>query len=431
MFGVCVLTSKPGFKSDHVSSPQSLIEEYGWILGLTGDKAVIRTTRGIVEYRVDERVLDKFRKHKRETLIRYSLKHGSGDVITGYSVIAEPLEEPPIRYETRDPGSISEFVEYYPWWLRKDKYRSVLLLEDYLLRIMRGILYSEGFIELLPPMISIVSDPGLRGAGKLKTKLYGETLELTSSVIMYKQSSVAVYDRVFFVARNVREEPPGNVSTERHLVEFTQLDIEEALAEPRDVMKLAEKVLYESMKIVADKYSDLVRLIGYRKEPVVYKPPYPVITYDEALEILGREGLYVKWGKELSQEAETRLAEKYGTPVWLVKFPRISRGFYYYPDPDDPRYNMDFNLILPHGYGEVIDGGMREYRYREILERIKSLGEDPSKYKWFLELAKQGGIPPSSGWGLGVERYTRFIAGLPHIAYAAYHPKLPGYPVKY
>ena len=54
------------------------------------------------------------------------------------------------------------------------------------------------------------------------------------------------------------------------------------------------------------------------------------------------------------------------------------------------------------------------------------LGEPLEKYRWFLELAERGGIPPSSGWGLGLERLTRYLTGAPHIGYAVPYPKLPG-----
>ena len=54
------------------------------------------------------------------------------------------------------------------------------------------------------------------------------------------------------------------------------------------------------------------------------------------------------------------------------------------------------------------------------------LGEPLEKYSWFLDLVKKGGIPPSTGFGLGIERLTRYIAGVKHIVLATAYPKLPG-----
>lgn len=347
-------------------------------------------------------------------------------IIEDIKIIHLPEKEREIDYLVADKWDVVSYAKYSPWALRHPKYASIIRLQSRILKTIRDALIEEGFIELLPPMISIVSDPGLRGARKLKTIYYGEEYELTSSVIMYKQASVAVFDKVFFVARNIREEPPENIKTGRHLSEFTQVDIEWALATINDVIKLAERVLEKTSRIIAEKYSDEILRIGYRKEPVIFKPPFKHVTYDEALELAKKLGYHVEWGKELSHEAEAGVAEYFKEPIWIIGFPRISRGFYYLPDPRDERYNLDFNLILPEGYGEVIDGGTREYRYKELVERIKMLGEPLEKYRWFLELAERGGIPPSSGWGLGLERLTRYLTGAPHIGYAVPYPKLPG-----
>lgn len=343
-----------------------------------------------------------------------------------YKVIHKPVSEREIDYTKTYTVDLVDYARYYAWYFRNPIVSSTIKLLFYITKYSREVLYDKGFIELLPPMISIVSDPGLRGARKLKTKYYGVEYELTSSTIMFKQASAAVYEKVFFTARNIREEPPENIETGRHLSEFTQLDVEWAMSDLEDVMKLAEELLYRVSKTIADKHSELLYTIGIRKEPIIFKPPFPRIRYDEALELARKLGEPVEWGKELTHRAETEIAEYFDSPVWIIGYPVISRGFYYLPDPDDPRYNLDFNLLLPEGYGEVIDGGTREYRYPHVVERIKKLGEPLEKYQWFIELVKSGGIPPSSGWGLGLERLTRYLAGHKHVGYASAFPKLPG-----
>ena len=50
---------------------------------------------------------------------------------------------------------------------------------------------------------------------------------------------------------------------------------------------------------------------------------------------------------------------------------------------------------------------------------------NPAKYAWYLELAREG-LRPSAGFGLGVERVTRYIAGLDAVWQANAYPKLPG-----
>lgn len=143
---------------------------------------------------------------------------------------------------------------------------------------------------------------------------------------MFKQSSAAVLGKVYFVARNVREEPAAHAATGRHLSEFTQFDIEWALATVDDAIRLAEDVLKAVSKALADEGSELLGAVGRRKEPVVFEPPFERIPYDDALVMVREMGYDAKWGRELSQEAETAIAEKVGGPVWLTGFPAISRG---------------------------------------------------------------------------------------------------------
>lgn len=402
------------------------IELVVWIADKDRDYVVFRDASTVRKIKVFGIHASDLMKLPRETLVEikgYFSKEGL--LVREYCIIHGPEKEPSIKYlgdiKSRDPIELSR---HSPWYMRNPLWKDILWLQYYIMKYSREYLEKQGFIELLAPMISIVSDPGLRGAKKLKTRFYGEVYELTSSVIMYKQSSVAVFEKVYFVARNIREEPPENIITGRHLSEFTQLDIECAFASIDDAIRLAEELLeYIGSKLLS-KHKDLLNRI--HSEFNGFKPPFPKIKYDEALEIVSKLGYSIEWGKELSHEAETALAEYYGSPVWIMGFPVVSRGFYYLPDPRDQRYNLDFNLLLPKGYGEVIDGGAREYRYSELVKRIKMLGEPLDRYSWFLDLARKGGIPPSTGFGLGIERLTRYIAGIKHIVLATPYPKLPG-----
>ncbi len=402
------------------------VELIAWIVSCDRGCLVLRDSSGVRSLEVYGEPVDELAKLPRETIVWIKgFLESSRLHVREYMVIHRPVEEPPIDYlgDIRDKDPV-ELARHSPWYMRNPLWKDILWLQHYIMKYAREYLERHGFIELLPPMISVVSDPGLRGASKLRTRFYDMEYELTSSIIMYKQASAAVFEKVYFMARNIRLEPPENISTGRHLAEFTQLDLEWAYAGVDDAIRLAEGLLeYIGSKLVKH-HSDLLERLNTGFSG--FKPPFPRISYDEALEIVGKLGYSVEWGRELSHEAETALAEYYGSPVWLTGFPVVSRGFYYLPDPSDPRYNLDFNLLLPMGYGEVIDGGTREYRYMGLVRRIKMLGESLEKYSWFLDLARRGGIPPSTGFGLGIERLTRYIAGLKHIVLATPYPKLPG-----
>ena len=338
-------------------------------------------------------------------------------------VIVKAPGKMPIDIRNPAPEDVERFTKYSYLVLRSPRYAKMLVVQQWLVYYAREFLIGRGFIEALPPMISPCSDPGLRGAKKLRTRLYGYEYELMSSVIMFKQALASSLERIFFVARNVREEPADNLKTGRHLCEFTQIDIEWAFASMWDVMKLAEEMLKYTIEKVMDRCKSIIE--EFNPDLKAPSPPFKVLTYEEAVELLRDHGVETPKGKELTQEGERVLSSMFDEPIWITHYPKTSRGFYYIEAPEAPGHNRDFNLLLPKGYGEVIDGGEREYRLDKIIERLKLMGEDPTRYSWFLDLARIG-IPPSAGFGLGVERLTRYVLGLKYIWEAVPFPKVPG-----
>ena len=83
------------------------------------------------------------------------------------------------------------------------------------------------------------------------------------------------------------------------------------------------------------------------------------------------------------------------------------------------------DLIYPEGYGEAVSGGEREYQYDRIKKRIIQKGWDLSQFRKYLQLAKND-LMPSAGFGIGIERLTRFICGLKRIEETTLFPKTPG-----
>jgi asparaginyl-tRNA synthetase len=83
------------------------------------------------------------------------------------------------------------------------------------------------------------------------------------------------------------------------------------------------------------------------------------------------------------------------------------------------------DLIYPEGYGEAVSGGERENEYERIKYRIHKKGQTYAQFKNYLKCAKEG-LPPSAGFGIGIERLTRYICGLERIEEASLFPKIPG-----
>jgi len=307
--------------------------------------------------------------------------------------------------------------------VRDPRMQKVLRVQAALGSAIREYLDGEGFTELLPPIIGPVADPGIRGAKQATINFYGREYKVTSSAILYKQMMAASLGRIYFFSPNVRLEPLETASTGRHLVEFVQVDIEEAGATYEDAMRRAEDLVEHATHGVRARAGGELEAIGRRLNGG--GTPYKRISYEEALRILADHGREIPYATEIPWAEEEFLSTRFQAPFFIYDYPRGSRGFYDREHPDRPGILRDFDLLYPEGYGEAISGAEREYEYARVIARLRETGENPSKYEWYLDMLREG-IPPSSGFGIGVERLTRYVCGLKTVWEARPYPKVAG-----
>jgi len=278
-------------------------------------------------------------------------------------------------------------------------------------------------LEVLAPIIGPVTDPGIRGAKQATIDYYGASFKVMSSMILYKQMAVRSLEKIFALSPNIRLEPVESVATGRHLAEFRQVDVEQANATYRDVMCLAERLLHYICQKITEKFEQELRQLNRNlKVPTI---PFKALTYEEALKLLHSEGFSVKYGKEIPWKEEKAISTMFEEPFFIVDYPVSARGFYDREDLNSPGILRDFDLIYPEGFGEAASGGEREHTYKGVIKRMQLTGENPIKYGWYLEMLKDG-VCPSAGFGIGVERLTRWICGLRTVWEAVPFPKVPG-----
>lgn len=306
---------------------------------------------------------------------------------------------------------------------RTERAKHVYRVQAGILSAIRDFLDREGFTEVVPPIIGPVTDPGIRGAKQASVDYYGHEYKLMSSAILYKQMTAAGLDKIYMVAPCVRLEPPETADTGRHLTEFFQIDLEIKDGDYDEAMRVGEELVsYVVPRVWETHREDLEALDAPRW---TFSSPFPRLTHAEAVAILRDDGWEISEDAELPWDAEKALSEKYPTPFFVHDYPRGSRGFYDREDPDRPGILRDFDMIYPGGYGEAISGAEREHTVDAVMARMRETGEDPGKYGWYIDMLKEG-IPPTSGFGIGLERLTRFVCGLDSIVEARPFPKVPG-----
>lgn len=164
------------------------------------------------------------------------------------------------------------------------------------------------------------------------------------------------------------------------------------------------------------------------------QPPFPRITYDEAIErlqdLLGRTRdpdektlLEIEWGDDFGAPHESALAAMFDRPVFVTHYPTAIKAFYMATVDDRPELCSSADLLAPEGYGEILGGSERIHDYDELLSSISKHELPMEIYEWYLDLRRYGSVP-HSGFGLGVERTVAWICGIEHVREISPYPRM-------
>lgn len=308
-------------------------------------------------------------------------------------------------------SSIDQRIDYRWVDLRTDENQLMFKAQSCLVNAMRRYLLDQNFIEIhTPKLIAAASESG---SEVFKVDYFDGNAYLAQSPQFYKQMAMAAgFERIFETGPVFRAEKSF---TSKHATEFSGFDLEFSyITSYRDVMKMEEELLKAGLAAVKEAYGDQIQEM-FGQEVIVPETPFPVVTLAQLYQGLEEDFGYVVDEAEkgdLTTEAE-RLSydwvkKHYGHEfLFVTDYSAEKRAFYHMRDENG----------VPQGYDliwrgvEITTGAQREHRY-EVLKRQaeeKGLAED---VKFYLEFF-QYGCPPHGGFGLGIDRLTMLLVGLP------------------
>ncbi|MFC2095420.1 asparagine synthetase A [Candidatus Bipolaricaulota bacterium] len=286
----------------------------------------------------------------------------------------------------------------------------VLTIKSEIVRSAGEYLRRQGFIEILPVLLSPITDPLRHETYDGEVDFYGTPYQLTKSMIFHKQIALRTLPRIFCFSPNVRMEPAERAGFGRYLAEFVQLDLEVREASRDNILNIGEGLVVSVLGAVLTSCREELRRLG--RKLTVPSRPFARVSFDEAA---------ARFGEPFDDALSATLED----PTWVIDFPRRIREFYDREDPDRPDVLLDMDLMYPEGYGEALSGGEREYELDRINDRLARDGIPTAKFARYLEEVERG-VPRSAGFGIGIERLTRFVCGLDRIEDARLFPKAPG-----
>lgn len=295
-------------------------------------------------------------------------------------------------------------------WLRSRKPNAVLKVRAEVEKACRDFFDEQDFVLVDSPMFTPNAAEGTTTL--FETDYFGRKAYLTQSGQLYSEASIMAFNKTYCFGPCFRAEKS---KTRRHLTEFWMIEPEMAFYDIHDNMDLAEEfvtyLIRRTLKNCSEELKILERDLS-RLENIA--PPFPRITYNEAVAILKKKGLDFEWGSDFGAPHETAISEDFDKPVMIWKWPAETKAFYMKRDAEDERYVLGVDMIAPEGFGEIIGGSQREEDIDKLLARIKLENLPEEIFNWFIDIRRYGSVP-HSGFGLGLERTVQWICGSHHI----------------
>lgn len=302
-------------------------------------------------------------------------------------------------------------------WLRSRKMSLVMKIRSEVLWLMHEYFRRKGFIEISPPMFITSACEG--GATLFETKYFDRDLFLTQSAQLYSEILIYSLEKVYTCAPSFRAEKSRTI---RHLCEYWHVEPEWAFADMYDVMRVEEELVsYVCQKVAKHCKRELEELGVDPKKLLKIKPPFPRITYKEAIKRLQKKGFEIKWGEDMGYDEEKALAEDFEEPFFVYDYPKEIKAFYCKTYRDRPEIAMSVDMLVPR-IGELTTGGAREDDKNELIKRIKESGLRVEDYDWYIDMRRYGTVP-HGGFGLGVERLLMWMLDLDNIIDAIPFPR--------
>lgn len=299
--------------------------------------------------------------------------------------------------------------------MRNQKTASIFKLRSQVLASIRETLIKRKFIEINTPKIIGSASEG--GADLFSLDYFGKQGYLAQSPQLYKEQMTIGLERVFEISSFYRAEKSH---TGRHLSEFTSVDIEAAMMDYTDVMDVLESIVVDVFKNTAENSKTEQKEIGH--EIKIPNSPFERVSYTQALEELGGMDIKLEFGEDLQDSHLRSLGEKHPGFFFLTDWPMKLKPFYIHEKDDDPTLSRSFDL--QYGYLELSSGGRRLHDPEQLKTRLKEQNLDPTSFEEHLKTFGWG-MPPHSGWGMGLDRLMTVLIGIDNVREVVLYPRDP------
>jgi aspartyl-tRNA synthetase len=362
------------------------------------DESVVR-----VKGKVQERPKD---------LVNEDIETGGVEVfVEKIEVLSKAPEQLPFPIDSSGYDIDEELrLKYRYLDLRRKRLQKNLRTRSDYVQAARELLFDKGFVEIETPLLTKSTPEGSRDFVVPSRINKGKFYALPQSPQQYKQLLMTSgFEKYFQVARCVRDEDPR---AERSF-EHTQIDMEMAFIEKKEVMEVVEEMTVYATEKVGGKIAE---------------KPFPIFTYEEAMEKFGSDKFDLRRGKKKGEMAF----------AWVIDFPFFEKNkegeWTFTHNPFSAPLNEEHEKWLVEGKniekikaaqydlvcnGVEVSGGSIRTHKKEVLEATyKVMGysdEEIEESVGHILEAFEKGTPPHGGCAQGIERMIMALLGEEYI----------------
>jgi len=215
-----------------------------------------------------------------------NLATGEIEVAVAELEILADAETPPFPVDEDTPVDETLRLRHRPLDLRRAPMQEAIALRHRVVQTIREVLDERDFLEIETPFLTRSTPEGARDFLVPARIQPGSFYALPQSPQLFKQLlMVGGFERYYQIVRCFRDED----SRADRMTEFTQLDLEMSFVTEDDVIETMEAVM---------------EAVFERAAFPVAPPPWPRMTYDEAVDRFGIDRPDVRFGLELQDLGE-------------------------------------------------------------------------------------------------------------------------------
>jgi asparaginyl-tRNA synthetase len=339
--------------------------------------------------------------------------------VSKIQIVQKVSEGTPFPIQLKEHG-VDFLLDHRHLWMRTPRQAAILRIRAEAIRAARNYMDSQGYTLTDAP---IFTPAACEGTSTLFEVNYidDEKAYLTQSGQLYIEATAMALGKVYTFGPTFRAEKS---KTRRHLTEFWMLEPEAAYVELEEIMTLGEGLVSAIVQsVLKNKSRELETLKRDTAKLQNVNPPFPRISYEDAIKVLQKRGNPAKFGDDIGGDEETIISNEFGRPVMVHRYPAAIKAFYMQPDAERPDLALAFDMLAPEGYGEIIGGSQRIHDYDLLVKRLREHNLPEEAFQWYLDLRRYGSVP-HSGFGLGLERTVAWICGAEHIREVIPFPRM-------